>query len=814
MRRVSSQATTSASRSAREHAQRDVLEVADRRRADDQPAASAAVGASPSERHAPPRRASPTRRRSAPARSAPGRATAAARARATSSRAGSSSRSPAAITPPPTTTTSGLKMLTSSRCPTPRRGPSRDDAARGRVAVVGQLGDQRAGDRPPAAARGRAPSRGRRGDARPRAPAPCPDATASRQPRLGSCRARRPVVVDRPCGRARRPRRCAPRTSRAVDDDPAADPGADRQQHRVGRVRARRRSAARRASRRSRRCRRTPAGRAARPSGRGTARRAIGRCTVVTATPRCAGRSATGCRSRRRRPRRRPHRWPRDRVDDRVEHLRGARCRAPSDGARWWTLQVRVDGAGEQLRAPEVDADHAARRPCRPPYPPPCPEPAPRSRRPYTMYRAAPASARRATAAARRPWTSSRRRRPARPAPRRPRGAAPGAPRPRQALVASGRVVKWIVLLAVGAWLAARPRPVPDQRADRARTRSPARPRPQLGGAGFPLDSANTILVLGSDARVKGSKEPGADSGAEPQRHDHADARRRRRTRRSSRSRATRSCDIPGHGRDKINAAYAFGGAALVDQDDQAVPRHRRSTTSSRSTSQRFPELIDAMGGIDYTGGCVVSKINGGSRNGGYTLRLRKGTHHIDGKQALALARTRHNLCNARENDLTRAKRQQKILAAMKLAADEPGRVHPAAVDLLERAQGAAQRHERPDAGGPLRRPGDRRLAADADPEADRRRDDARRRRRPASSVRRREAPRGAALPQGLVAFLAAALARAFGLGVRRLGLACRPPSSARPSCRRACRRPRWRTSRARAPCAWCRSRCCRSPCP
>jgi anionic cell wall polymer biosynthesis LytR-Cps2A-Psr (LCP) family protein len=64
--------------------------------------------------------------------------------------------------------------------------------------------------------------------------------------------------------------------------------------------------------------------------------------------------------------------------------------------------------------------------------------------------------------------------------------------------------------------------------------------------------------------------------------------------------------------------------------------------------------------------GCVVSRINGGSRNGGYTLRLRRGEHELDGKQALALARTRKNECNPRENDRTRARRQQKILAAMK----------------------------------------------------------------------------------------------------------------------------------------------------
>jgi anionic cell wall polymer biosynthesis LytR-Cps2A-Psr (LCP) family protein len=79
-----------------------------------------------------------------------------------------------------------------------------------------------------------------------------------------------------------------------------------------------------------------------------------------------------------------------------------------------------------------------------------------------------------------------------------------------------------------------------------------------------------------------------------------------------------------------------------------------------------FPEFIDSLGGIDVRTGCVVSRINGGNANGGYTLRLRAGENHIDGKQALALARTRKNDCRPSDNDLTRAKRQQKILAAIK----------------------------------------------------------------------------------------------------------------------------------------------------
>jgi anionic cell wall polymer biosynthesis LytR-Cps2A-Psr (LCP) family protein len=79
-----------------------------------------------------------------------------------------------------------------------------------------------------------------------------------------------------------------------------------------------------------------------------------------------------------------------------------------------------------------------------------------------------------------------------------------------------------------------------------------------------------------------------------------------------------------------------------------------------------FPGLIDAMGGIDVKTGCVVSLINGGRRNGGTTLRLKAGTNHLDGRQALALARTRKNRCNPAESDLTRARRQQQIVAAMK----------------------------------------------------------------------------------------------------------------------------------------------------
>ena len=123
--------------------------------------------------------------------------------------------------------------------------------------------------------------------------------------------------------------------------------------------------------------------------------------------------------------------------------------------------------------------------------------------------------------------------------------------------------------------------------------------------------------------------------------------------------------DIPGHGRNKINAAYAFGGPSLAIK---TVENYLGIDVNHlvEVNFENFPQLIDSLGGVTYKGGCVVSQINGGTRNGGYTLRLKAGEHEIDGKQALALARTRNNACAKREDDRTRARRQQKILGAIK----------------------------------------------------------------------------------------------------------------------------------------------------
>jgi LCP family protein required for cell wall assembly len=197
------------------------------------------------------------------------------------------------------------------------------------------------------------------------------------------------------------------------------------------------------------------------------------------------------------------------------------------------------------------------------------------------------------------------------------------------------------------------------------RTPPPSDVARALKPAGYPLTSPNNILVLGSDRRPKGSKEPGANTSG-PSRSDTIMLIRTGggHSARLSIPRDT-VVEIPGHGLQKINAAYAFGGPALsieVVEELLHIPINHLVEVNF----ENFPQLIDAMGGVDYTGGCIVANLDGGFRNGGFTLRLPKGTHRLDGKQALALARTRENLCAPNETDIQREEHQQALFNDMK----------------------------------------------------------------------------------------------------------------------------------------------------
>ena len=246
-----------------------------------------------------------------------------------------------------------------------------------------------------------------------------------------------------------------------------------------------------------------------------------------------------------------------------------------------------------------------------------------------------------------------------------PPGRDPDAPPPeRRRRITPGRVLAFLGL-ALAAWLALSlvvfliGAQIQSSRIDDA---ADAR----LSGGGFTLTSPNTILVLGSDARTEENAEPGAQRIGEPSRSDSMLLLRAGGGANAQLSILRDTVvDIPGHGTNKINAAYALGGPALAVETVESY-LGLEVNHLVEVNFENFPELIDALGGIEYTGNCVRSEINGGADNGGYTLRLPSGTSELSGEQALALARTRTNDCRPQEDDRSRVRRQQKILSAIK----------------------------------------------------------------------------------------------------------------------------------------------------
>ena len=192
----------------------------------------------------------------------------------------------------------------------------------------------------------------------------------------------------------------------------------------------------------------------------------------------------------------------------------------------------------------------------------------------------------------------------------------------------------------------------------------PANARAELSSGPNMVTGTSTVLVLGLDQRPKGSKEPGAFAGG-----IRSDSIMLWRigggtSRRLSIPRDT-WVNIPGHGQSKINAAYAYGGPALTIKTVEQLT-HVKINHVIIVNLANFPKFINAIGGVDVHTGRICSKISGGAKLGGWTLNLKPGSHHLNGIQALVLARTRENSCNAASTDLTREAYQQQILNDIK----------------------------------------------------------------------------------------------------------------------------------------------------
>jgi LCP family protein required for cell wall assembly len=118
--------------------------------------------------------------------------------------------------------------------------------------------------------------------------------------------------------------------------------------------------------------------------------------------------------------------------------------------------------------------------------------------------------------------------------------------------------------------------------------------------------------------------------------------------------------DIPGVGSDKINVAYARGGAALAVEtvrDMTGIPINHVVLIDFTG----FRQLVDAVGGVD-----IYNRERLSSEFDGHTYHFRRGALHLNGARALAYARIRKNADNPNDSDVTRGQRQQRVMAALK----------------------------------------------------------------------------------------------------------------------------------------------------
>ncbi|MFC4560604.1 LCP family protein [Nocardiopsis mangrovi] len=111
--------------------------------------------------------------------------------------------------------------------------------------------------------------------------------------------------------------------------------------------------------------------------------------------------------------------------------------------------------------------------------------------------------------------------------------------------------------------------------------------------------------------------------------------------------------DIPGHGKDKINAAYAYGGPQLAVQTVESATNVRVDHYVEVNFTG-FVDVVDAVGGIEV---CLPQAIEDPKAD----LSMAAGTHRVDGREALAFARTRQTT----KGDLDRIDRQQQVIAAL-----------------------------------------------------------------------------------------------------------------------------------------------------
>jgi LCP family protein required for cell wall assembly len=293
---------------------------------------------------------------------------------------------------------------------------------------------------------------------------------------------------------------------------------------------------------------------------------------------------------------------------------------------------------------PKPPGERPPERPAEPASPPPAEKPPQ-----YTLYRARKHPLSRLTGGA--DLAALKRRL------SRAKGEEPEPPAVRRRIT-PGRVAKWLALAVFG-WLllsfvlfmvsAQLQEGVSDDAENALAT----------GGT---LLSGSTILVLGSDARAGESID---ESQAGPSRADsimlvHAALGS---VRKLSIPRDI-EVEIPGHGTNKINAAYALGGPALtIETIEQFLGNDLEINHLVEVSFEDFPRLIDALGGVTVNNKTRICSPPFDNFWRGLTFR--RGELELNGRRALGYARVRKNPCAPAEDDRARAARQQEVLRAM-----------------------------------------------------------------------------------------------------------------------------------------------------
>ncbi|GGV11472.1 transcriptional regulator [Actinomadura cremea] len=129
--------------------------------------------------------------------------------------------------------------------------------------------------------------------------------------------------------------------------------------------------------------------------------------------------------------------------------------------------------------------------------------------------------------------------------------------------------------------------------------------------------------------------------------------------------------DVPGYGKQKINAAFSFGGPKLLIQTIEGLTGVRIDHYGAIDFAG-FESMVDALGGVTVN---IKKSVYDPARK----VNWQAGRQQLDGEEALLFVRQRYNLPNG---DFDRMKRQQALLRALaKKAADSGTLTNPLKLD-------------------------------------------------------------------------------------------------------------------------------------